>query len=329
MTNGAGLQPRRSRTAGLPVAGNARYLLIALLILAAIFGVQAATPAVSWRGPLRTEGFDLAISVEAVLAILLLVLRRIEKRSPRPQDPAATIRIVLRRAIGTAMVVVVSLVLAGLVGLPLDKAHLNPLRLYPSPSKQTKFPPLAKDPIFGGFSQLDLRVLAYVTLALITLIPILASFAYVRLSRFRRLRRGLRVAVPDGGAGSLIDTIEAARRALRSVTGAQAAIIACYLAMETSLAGAGAPRGAAETPDELLARAVASQLIHRPAAAALTRLFYEARFSTHELPQSALEEALAVLDAISAEVHALTAASSGPVSARGPASAHGQSAMTP
>ncbi len=51
--------------------------------------------------------------------------------------------------------------------------------------------------------------------------------------------------------------------------------------MEDSLASAGTARAAAETPDELLTRAAASGVIHGEAAASLTGLFYEARFSTH------------------------------------------------
>jgi hypothetical protein len=56
----------------------------------------------------------------------------------------------------------------------------------------------------------------------------------------------------------------------------------------------------ADTPDELLARAVAAGLAQGPAATRLTRLFYEARFSTHPLAQGerdAAEQALTELAA--------------------------------
>ena len=64
----------------------------------------------------------------------------------------------------------------------------------------------------------------------------------------------------------------------------------------------GAARTAAETPDELLARAVASGLIQGPAAGRLTGLFYEARFSSHPLADAAKDDARQALDVISDEL---------------------------
>jgi hypothetical protein len=61
--------------------------------------------------------------------------------------------------------------------------------------------------------------------------------------------------------------------------------------MEASLARAGTVCGAAETPDELLGRAATAGLAGGSAAATLTALFYEARFSTHPLPAGARAEA--------------------------------------
>ena len=77
--------------------------------------------------------------------------------------------------------------------------------------------------------------------------------------------------------------MESGRSALRTVDDARAAIIACYLAMETSLAERGAARGVADTPGELLTRATESGLVRGTAAGRLTALFYEARFSSHPL----------------------------------------------
>jgi hypothetical protein len=85
---------------------------------------------------------------------------------------------------------------------------------------------------------------------------------------------------------------------MRDLDDARAAIIACYLAMEASIAEAGAARGTAETPDELLARV--AHLVSAAPAASLTALFYEARFSTHPLAakhRDAAERALAELAA--------------------------------
>jgi hypothetical protein len=80
--------------------------------------------------------------------------------------------------------------------------------------------------------------------------------------------------------------VDAGDDAMRDVLDPRAAIIACYAAMEHALATAGVRRLAAETPNDLLARAAA--LNRAPAAAALlTELFLEARYSTH--PMSAAD----------------------------------------
>jgi hypothetical protein len=92
--------------------------------------------------------------------------------------------------------------------------------------------------------------------------------------------------------------------ALRTVHDARAAIIACYVAMETSLAERGTARKAADTPGELLARATTSGLVRGSASARLTALFYEARFSSHPLGRAqrdAAEEALEELAAALAD----------------------------
>jgi len=70
------------------------------------------------------------------------------------------------------------------------------------------------------------------------------------------------------------------------------------VAMEESLAQAGTARAVADTPDELLARAADRGLVRTGAAARLTGLFYEARFSSHPMPaaqRGEAEQALAEL----------------------------------
>ncbi len=64
-----------------------------------------------------------------------------------------------------------------------------------------------------------------------------------------------------------------------------AAIIACYAAMERSLAGAGSPPAAADTPAEVLGRASAAGLVRSAAAEVLTGLFRRARYSQHALAE--------------------------------------------
>ena len=109
------------------------------------------------------------------------------------------------------------------------------------------------------------------------------------VARLRPASRSLvgELELEDDDGESLRRAVESGRAALHEVDEARAAIIACYLAMERSLATAGTARAAAETPDELLARATGRGSLRRRAAARLTALFYEARFSTHPLPETA------------------------------------------
>jgi hypothetical protein len=102
--------------------------------------------------------------------------------------------------------------------------------------------------------------------------------------------------------------VESGYSALRRLDDARAAIIACYLAMEQSLAEAGTARVTADTPDELLARAAAQGLVRGEAAARLTALFYEARFSSHPMARSQRDDAQRALAELAASLGGLASA---------------------
>ena len=128
-------------------------------------------------------------------------------------------------------------------------------------------------------------------------------------------------SLADGQRAGLRDAVESGRRALVQLDDARAAIIACYLAMEGSLAAAGAARSRADTPGEFLARAVADGLVRGAAAGQLTSLFYEARFSGHAMTgaeRSTAEVALRQLAADLSEAPAGTAAAGGTTPGGGP-----------
>jgi hypothetical protein len=98
----------------------------------------------------------------------------------------------------------------------------------------------------------------------------------------------------------LREALGSGRAALRTVDDARAAIIACYVAMEKSLAERGAAQKVADTPDELLARATRSGLVRGSASARLTALFYEARFSSHPLGRGQRDAARDALEELAA-----------------------------
>jgi hypothetical protein len=138
------------------------------------------------------------------------------------------------------------------------------------------------------------------------LIAVLVAAVVISIWWAARLRRP---AVPrpmgdiaEDSAG-LREAVESGRAALATqIDDARAAIIACYLAMERSLADRGTARAAADTPDELLARAVSSGLVRGDAARRLTALFYEARFSSHPLGPGQRDAASRALDDLAAEL---------------------------
>lgn len=102
-------------------------------------------------------------------------------------------------------------------------------------------------------------------------------------------------ATLDDEQDRLARAVDSGRRALLDGTDARAAVIACYAAMEESLADSGVTRRASDSPQDLLERAVAGGPPTRASAAALTTLFREARYSTHLMDGSHRDRAAAAL----------------------------------
>lgn len=140
------------------------------------------------------------------------------------------------------------------------------------------------------------RILLGLGIALLVVVVVIAG-----LHLWRHLTRP---PVPDTPAtyATLDDeqerfaqAVDSGRRALLDGTDARRAIIACYAAMEESLADSGVTRRASDSPQDLLERAVTGGLSTGTAAAALTALFREARYSTHPMDDSHRDRAAAAL----------------------------------
>ena len=82
-------------------------------------------------------------------------------------------------------------------------------------------------------------------------------------------------------------------------------MIATYARMETTLAGAGLPRAAAETPLEYLGR-VLRELLHTSAdaVARLTSLFERAKFTPHAIDSGMKNDAIDALVTMRDELRA-------------------------
>ncbi|MGV9425738.1 DUF4129 domain-containing protein [Streptomyces sp. NPDC003656] len=131
------------------------------------------------------------------------------------------------------------------------------------------------------------RVLLGLVIALLVVAVVIAG-----LRLWRYLTRPLAPETPatyaplDDEQDRLAEAVDSGRRALLDASDARASVIACYAAMEQSLTESGVTRHAADSPQDLLERAVAGGLPTGAAAATLTALFREARYSTHPMDGS-------------------------------------------
>ncbi|MEU8843940.1 DUF4129 domain-containing protein [Streptomyces roseus] len=144
------------------------------------------------------------------------------------------------------------------------------------------------------------RILLGLGIALLVVVVVIAG-----LHLWRHLTRP---PIPDAAAtGATLDdeqkrlahAVDSGRRALLEAADARAAVIACYAAMEESLAASGVDRHVSDSPQDLLERAVAGGLPAGTAAAALTALFREARYSTHAMDAGHRDRAATALAEIS------------------------------
>jgi len=289
---------------GQPRAGErdgAARLALAAAALAVVFvGIRAALAPATWAaGPWHAHGIPLGIGLELVFVVLLIAVELRRRRSPTTSQPTAGLRALLRALLVTGVIAIPVLILLNSAGEP------RPARPRPfSPPRPRGLPAGRPRALPAHGRGAGGAALLYVLLVLALLAVIAACVILLR-----RRARGL--AWSDLGEIDDEEPREQLRRAVASgqaalgeIDDARLAIIACYLAMERSLARAGAVRDAAETPDELLRRAAAGGLVHGAEAARLTELFYEARFSSHRLPPAKRQEARRALEILAVSLDA-------------------------
>jgi hypothetical protein len=298
-------EPAPAGQAGDPAAAGAlrgpalaRLLLTTLLIAGVLVGLRGGFALHGWHGPYHRDGIAIGVALEVILAGLLVALLI---RGRRPSDDFRVLRLrgVLRAALlaGLAAIPVVLLLAAPLHPHPLPP---QPLPTQPQPTVR---PTLTRPPHPGAALRLPLAGILY---ALLILALIGGIVACVVLLRRRQPEHDVlppeEASLAEGQRSDLRDAVSSGRRALAGLDDARAAIIACYVAMERSLAEAGADHEVADTPDEFLARAAAAGLVHGAAAGELTGLFYEARFSAHELTTTQRDAARDALDQLAADL---------------------------
>jgi hypothetical protein len=143
---------------------------------------------------------------------------------------------------------------------------------------------------------------------LIALVALIAVVQIWRRLRNRPRRSPASAPVPTVALDEreqLAGAIGSGRRALLG-DDARAAVIACYAAMEQSLAASGVARRIADSPSDLLARAIAAGTVPAADGSTLTVLFRAARYSGHPMGAPELRQARAALDAIAQHLGQLT-----------------------
>jgi hypothetical protein len=290
-------------------------LVLALLIILGMAGLRGAVTGLRWDGPLVQDRVVIGVALEIILGILLVITLRHRaaasraRRAVPPRGPdnvvAAKLRWALILVLGPGMIAV-------LVAID-NTLHLRVhIPAQPCPSGCSPPPHHHRKPTKVGP---EAAFHFPLTATLYGLIVVLVAAVLFGIWWSRRFR----IAAGDRDDGliaedsedliaedseDLREAVESGRSVLRTVEDARAAIIACYVAMENSLAERGTARAAADTPDELLARATSSGIVRGPAAERLTALFYKARFSSHPLDggeRAAAEQALDELAAALAE----------------------------
>jgi len=292
--------------------GPGRVALAACLLALTAVGLRGTVPAATVNGAYRHDGLPIAAGAEAVLACLLVALLIRGSRAPDNAVIAAQLRRLLTYIVAIALIAIP----VAYVFDTTAHVHLSPRRVQHGAGSQGT--PARVPRSHHLISDRIVVIILFVLIAVILIYLIARFIAAYRGTWIGWRRRADAAAIdasPDGDdEEQLREAVESGQSALGQLDDARAAIIACYAAMEQTLARAGTARATADTPDELLARAAGQGLIRTGAAARLTALFYEARFSSHPMPparRDAARQALAELAASLADSEPAAGAGSG------------------
>jgi hypothetical protein len=284
-------------------------LLAAAAVLA--LGVAAVTIRAAARAALRDSGLSAGAASGLALLFMAAALFAARRYSAYARTTSAPSVAAERLQQATVAILFASAVLVpsalallrrpGAGGAARPATPDRPVRITETP--RPPVPSAGAQPASGRRFSIDINALLWVLLgaAGFALLIVLAVTA-VRLLRATPATDPVRGA-PTGSTRvedeALAEALRAGRFALDG-DDARTAIIACYAAMEESLGSAGVVRKLADSPTDLLRRAMQRGLpdTGRGAAVLLTELFREARYSTHAMTHEQLAEAVRALDSV-------------------------------
>ncbi|MDH6113909.1 hypothetical protein P3T36_002730 [Kitasatospora sp. MAP12-15] len=294
------------RRAGAPAIAVAA-VTVAGLVLAALLLRPDGTAWTAARGPL-TGNFFLAVllafgwllGLTGLTSRYRAAVRGVQGLSPRAERLKDATRVLLPVLAVTVPIVLVVLASPGRVAQP--PGNRNGSGPSPQPAGGPSAPPTppVQHNKGGKGLSVDLVLLFEIGVGLLALAALVAGLTVLWRHRNNLWSVPAQAAAPEGAdEEALAEAVESARRALHG-DDARTAVIACYAAMEQSLAASGTAREASDSPTDLLARVVANGTLRDTDATELTELFREARYSSHPMGGAQLDRARAALDAIAA-----------------------------
>ncbi|MEU9044356.1 MULTISPECIES: DUF4129 domain-containing protein [unclassified Kitasatospora] len=281
-------------------------VVVGLLIAAAELRPEGGPLGTAATGPVTGLGFVVLIGLGwAGLVGRFAVrfreeVRHLDGPTPRAERLREAAVVLLPLAAAVVPVLLLGLRSRAASG-PSELPHLPRQMPTLAPDAVPSAPPLVSD----GGAGLGVLFTALSALAGAAVVVLGVAVAF-RLRRLRVRRRETpevlpAAAAPAGPEAALAEAVDSGRRALTGAD-ARAAVIACYAAMEGSLAVSGLPRHAWESPTELLRRALSDERIDATGVRELTALFHEARYSTHPMDDSQVHRARTALDTIAARL---------------------------
>jgi hypothetical protein len=226
----------------------------------------------------------------------------------------------LARLVAVAVVVLSALTLVALAASSKRTPELapKPVATHPSVTATAPLPSASKAPD-GGRSDAERRTLfsnpSWVVwlVSLMLLAPLLLGALFAPAIAWFP---GIAIWFAKFGRGAkppeLEDEVapaplaEAVEQGLRDLDqgGAGDGVVACWVHLERAAADAGTHRAAPETASELVGRLIERHPVSSAPLFRLAELYREARYSRHELPESARTEARAALEQLHAELAA-------------------------